>query len=87
MVNLNALDEKPVIIYPTFWAYKVILEAKQDAKALFDELLKGKKFEFKPSNTSQNGKYQSYNLTAFVQSEKERLALFAELKKRAKFVL
>lgn len=87
MVHLNELDEKPVITYPTFWDYKVIFEADKDVKALFNELLKGQKFEFKPSNTSQNGKYQSYNLSVFVQSEKERLALFAELKKRAKFVL
>lgn len=87
MVNLSALDEKPLINYPTFWDYKVIFEMHQNAQGIFKEILGERQFEFQHSNESSSGKYQSYKLRVFVDSEKDRLSLFAELKKRAKFVL
>lgn len=87
MVNLSALDEKPLINYPTFWDYKVIFEMHQNAQGIFKEILGERQFEFQHSNESSSGKYQSYKLRVFVDSEKDRLTLFAELKKRAKFVL
>ena len=39
MVNLSELNEKPFIIYPTFWQYRVIFESKQNAHGVFDEIL------------------------------------------------
>lgn len=87
MVNLSALDEKPLINYPTFWDYKVIFEMHQNAQGIFKEILGEREFEFHHSNESSSGKYQSYKLRVFVDSEKDRLSLFDELKKRAKFVL
>ena len=87
MVNLSALDEKPLINYPTFWDYKVIFEMHQNAHGIFKEILGEREFKFQHSNESSSGKYQSYKLSVYVDSEKDRLVLFNELKKRAKFVL
>lgn len=87
MVNLSELNEKPFIIYPTFWQYRVIFESKQNAHGVFDEILGEREFSFAPSQQSSGGKYQSYTLKVFVDSEKDRLDIFEKLKKRAKFVL
>lgn len=87
MVNLNEINKKPIINYPTLWAYKVIFDAKENAQAIFKKLFKEREFSFKHSNESKNGKYQSYELHIFVDSEKDRLNIFFQLKKRAKFVL
>lgn len=87
MVNLSELNEKPFIIYPTFWQYRVIFESKQNAHGVFDEILGKREFSFEYSQQSKNAKYQSYTLKVFVDSEKDRLDIFEKLKKRAKFVL
>lgn len=87
MVNLSELNEKPFIIYPTFWQYRVIFESKQNAHGVFDEILGKREFSFEPSKQSKNAKYQSYTLKVFVDDEKDRLDIFEKLKKRAKFVL
>lgn len=87
MVNLSELNEKPFIIYPTFWQYRVIFESKQNAHGVFDEILGKREFSFELSQQSKNAKYQSYTLKVFVDSEKDRLDIFEKLKKRAKFVL
>lgn len=87
MINLNEIQEKPIINYPSFWEYKVIFDAQTKAQSVFDELLKNKDFSFAPTNTSKNGTYQGYKLKVLVHSEAERLELFEALKIHAKFVL
>lgn len=87
MVNLSELNEKPFIIYPTFWQYRVIFESKQNAYGVFDGILGKREFSFELSQQSSSGKYQSYTLKVFVDSERDRLDIFEKLKKRAKFVL
>ena len=87
MVNLSELNEKPFIIYPTFWQYRVIFESKQNAHGVFDEILGKREFSFELSQKSSSGKYQSYTLKVVVDSEKDRLDIFEKLKKKAKFVL
>lgn len=59
----------------------------QNAQTIFKEILKEREFQFKHSNESRSGKYQSYKLSVLVNSEKDRLDIFDEFKKRAKFVL
>lgn len=59
----------------------------QNAQIICKEILKERDFKFEHSNKSATGKYQSYKLSVFVDSEKDRLHIFTELKKRAKFVL
>lgn len=87
MVNLCEFKKKPVINYPTFWDYKVIFEVHIKADEIFKELLKQREFKYKHSNSSTNGKYQSYLLSVYVDSKKDRLDIFEKLKNKAKFVL
>ena len=87
VATLSALGEKPRIDYPILWEYKVIFEADTSAKTLFDGLFGEREFTHAPSKHSKSGKYQSHSLKILVMSEDERLEIFNELKKRAKFVI
>ncbi|KQI16852.1 hypothetical protein Y780_11040, partial [Campylobacter coli CVM 41915] len=55
--------------------------------ALFEELLGQRDFKYKHSNASSSGKYQSFLLSVYVDSKKDRLDIFEKLKAKAKFVL
>ncbi|WP_297191954.1 DUF493 domain-containing protein [uncultured Campylobacter sp.] len=87
MVNLNKLKQKPIINYPSFWEYKIILEQDENAKAIVKKILLQREFKLSESNNSKNGKYKSYLLKILVDSESDRLAIFELLKKHSKFVL
>lgn len=87
VVNLCDLKQEPIVNYPTFWDYKVIFEAHVHAGALFEELLGQREFKYKHSNASSSGKYQSFLLSVYVDSKKDRLDIFEKLKAKAKFVL
>lgn len=79
--------KKPEILYPLFWEYKVIFENNADAKNIVKNALGDREHTLEFSKSSQNDKYQSYNLRIFVKNESERLELFSLLKRVAKFVL
>lgn len=81
------LEGKPMIVYPLFWDYKLILYANEDAKALCKELLLKEKYELKEGKDSKNKKYKSYFLSIFVENEAHRLELFKLLKEHSKFLL
>lgn len=87
MVNLCDLKQEPIINYPTFWDYKVIFEANINAGSIFKELLGQREFKYKHSNESKSGKYQSFLLSVYVDSKKDRLDIFEKLKIKAKFVI
>lgn len=87
MVNLYDLKKEPEINYPIFWDYKVIFEVHVRASEIFKEILGQREYQFKHSNSSTSGKYQSYLLNVYVDSKKDRLDIFDKLKARAKFVL
>lgn len=87
VVNLCDFKQEPIINYPTFWDFKVIVESEVNAGKLFESILKQREFKYKASNLSQNGKYQSYLLSVYVDSKEDRLAIFAKLKEKTKFVL
>lgn len=87
MVNLCDLNKEPKINYPTFWDYKVIFETHIQADEIFKDILKQREYKFKHSNSSTSGKYQSYLLSVYVDSKKDRLDIFNQLKTKAKFVL
>jgi len=86
-VHFTELNQEPLINYPTFWDYKVIFEKHTYAGRVFEELLAQREFKYQLSHTSKNGKYQSYLLSVFVDSKKDRLDIFEKLKQKAKFVL
>ncbi|TQR32420.1 DUF493 domain-containing protein [Campylobacter sp. MIT 99-7217] len=87
MVNLCDLKQEPIINYPTFWDYKVIFDVGIKAGESFEEILGQREFKYKHSNSSTSGKYQSYLLSVYVDSKKDRLEIFEKLKAKAKFVL
>ncbi len=87
MVNLYTLNKEAKIAYPVFWDYKVIFEMHIQASIIFEEILQNRQYRFKHSRSSTNAKYQSYTLTVFVDSKKDRLDIFEKLKAKAKFVL
>ena len=87
MVNINEINQKADIKYPTIWEYKVIINQDEDIKKICEELLKNKEFTIKDSNSSSSGKYKSYLVSLNVENEKERLDIFEKFKEKSKFVL
>lgn len=86
-MNIQDINEKAKIEYPTTWKYKVIFDSGFDAKSAIDEIMNGKKYEIEKSKSSGEGKYESYNIQTEVENEHERLAIFGALKNIAKYVL
>ncbi|MCR6577615.1 HP0495 family protein [Campylobacter insulaenigrae] len=87
MVNICDLKKEPIINYPTFWDYKVVVEADVDILKIFNNIFNEREFTYKPSNTSKEGKYKSYFLSVYVDSNTDRLNIFNQLKNQTKFVL
>lgn len=86
-MNLNACDEKPIINYPCFWEYKIIFESTENAKSIIEHIIGQREFELKQGQKSSHGKYESYSLKIFVDSQSDRLKLFEQFKEKAKFVI
>lgn len=87
MVNICELNKEPIINYPTFWDYKVVVEANVDIVKIFNEIFNERNFKYQVSNTSKEGKYKSYLLSVYVDSKDDRLNIFNQLKNKTKFVL
>ncbi len=83
MVNLNNIDEKVEIEYPTEWRYKVIGESEDSLRRAIDEVLESKEYKLKHSNKSRNGKFISLQASLIVESQDERDSIFVNLKSRA----
>lgn len=81
------LNKEPIINYPTFWDYKVVVEANVDILEIFNEIFNEREFKYQTSNTSKEGKYKSYLLSVYVDSKNDRLNIFNQLKNKTKFVL
>ncbi|BCX78714.1 DUF493 domain-containing protein [Campylobacter sp. 19-13652] len=86
-MNIQEINEKAKIEYPTKWKYKVIFDAGFNAKGAIDAIMNEKPYTLESSKSSGEGKYESYNLETTVENEHERLALFGALKNIAKYVL
>ncbi|MBF7042561.1 DUF493 domain-containing protein [Campylobacter volucris] len=87
MANICELNKEPIINYPTFWDYKVVVETNVDILEIFNEIFNEREFKYKMSNTSKEGKYKSYLLSVYVDSKDDRLNIFNQLKNKTKFVL
>ena len=72
-------DEKPDIIYPANWSYKVIGLTRNSVESAVLSLLEGRKHTLSNSNKSSGGKYISLNLSLIVRTEEERVSLFKNL--------
>jgi len=69
-------QEKPEIIYPTKWGFKIIGKDKDKVEKAIKEILGEKEHSCKFSNTSKNGKFSSFSAECIVDSEEERDALY-----------
>ncbi len=71
--------EKPTIIYPCVWDYRVIMITNDTSalKKLLETYQRPFKLEFK--NTSKNAKFYSFNVSMEVSSEAERNEIFQKI--------
>lgn len=72
--------DKPEIIYPCNWNYRIVGTNESQIRDAVVSLLKDKLFTIELSNTSGKGTYVSLKLTTEVDSEAERVALFEAIK-------
>ncbi|WP_120834101.1 HP0495 family protein [Helicobacter pylori] len=72
-------SEKPTIIYPCLWDYRVIMTTKDTStlKELLETYQRPFKLEFK--NTSKNAKFYSFNVSMKVLNEAERNEIFQKI--------
>lgn len=72
-------SEKPTIIYPCLWDYRVIMTTKDTStlKELLETYQRLFKLEFK--NTSKNAKFYSFNVSMEVSNESERNEIFQKI--------
>jgi len=69
-------QEKPEIIYPTKWGFKVIGKDKDKVEKAIKDILSSKAHSCKFSNSSKGGKFSSFSAECTVDSEEERNALY-----------
>ncbi|KMT68629.1 hypothetical protein AB891_05290 [Helicobacter pylori] len=71
--------EKPTIIYPCLWDYRVIMTTKDESvlKELLETYQRPFKLELK--NTSKNAKFYSFNVSMEVSNEAERNEIFQRI--------
>lgn len=72
-------SEKPTIIYPCVWDYRVIMTTNDTSvlKELLETYQRPFKLELK--NTSKNAKFYSFNVSMEVSSESERNEIFQKI--------
>ncbi|AEE70529.1 DUF493 family protein [Helicobacter pylori] len=72
-------SEKPIIIYPCLWNYRVIMTTKDESvlKELLETYQRPFKLELK--NTSKNAKFYSFNVSMEVLNEAERNEIFQKI--------
>ncbi|MFP6273701.1 DUF493 family protein [Helicobacter pylori] len=72
-------SEKPTIIYPCLWDYRVIMTTNDTStlKELLETYQRPFKLEFK--NTSKNAKFYSFNVSMEVSNESERNEIFQRI--------
>ncbi|WP_121067630.1 HP0495 family protein [Helicobacter pylori] len=72
-------SEKPTIIYPCLWDYRVIMTTNDTStlKKLLETYQRPFKLELK--NTSKNAKFYSFNVSMEVSNEAERNEIFQKI--------
>ncbi len=72
-------SEKPTIIYPCVWDYRVIMTTKDTSvlKELLETYQRPFKLELK--NTSKSAKFYSFNVSMEVLDEAERNEIFQKI--------
>jgi putative lipoic acid-binding regulatory protein len=69
-------QEKPQIVYPTRWGFKLIGRDKEKLLACIKEVMGEKEHLCSVGNASRTGKFHSYNASCEVESQEERDRIF-----------
>ncbi len=79
-------SEKPTIIYPCLWDYRVIMTTKDTSvlQGLLETYQRPFKLELK--NTSKNAKFYSFNVSMEISNEAERNEIFQKISQLDKVV-
>ncbi len=73
------MSEKPEIIYPCPWGYRLIGTSETEIRAAVARAVGDAAHELELSNTSAQGRYVAMKLTVQVQDEDQRLGIDKEL--------
>jgi len=71
-------EERPIIIYPCEWGYKVIGTDEVVMQNRIEHILGNRHYSLVRSKTSAQGKYISLEITLTVANEDERNSLFQD---------
>ncbi len=80
-------EQKPEIIYPCSWAYRIIGQSAELITEAVSEIMGNREYTFVESNKSKGGKYLSFNLETVVQDEEYRVSLFHQLKSNPNIIM
>jgi len=72
----DKMQDKPEIIYPTKWGFKLIGRDKEALLKCIKEVMGEKNHHCSLGNKSKTGKFHSYNANCTVDSEEERKRIF-----------
>lgn len=76
---LDENSERPEIIYPCNWDYKIIGTDVEEMVKVIEEAVGDLTYEISPSNISKKGNYFSLNLSVYVPSEIVRDIIFQKV--------
>lgn len=80
MEHLNNFDEKPIILYPCDWVYKVIGRSQKEIQQAVKEVLHTRWHTLAESHHSAHKNFISFTLTVCVDDEADRDGVFHALK-------
>ncbi len=81
MLIINQSGDKPEIVYPCPWGYKVIGSDVERLRSAIAEVLQERSHTLTPSNSSLTGKYHCLDLELIVTSEECRLEIYENLRR------
>jgi len=79
-VNINEVDQKLELTYPTDWRYKIVGAEREKLEQAVRDVILEREHTLSHSNASRTGKYVSMNLDLLVQNEDERQFIYEALK-------
>jgi len=79
-VNINEVEQKLELTYPTDWRYKIVGSEREKLEQAVHEVILEREHTLGSSNVSRTGKYISMNLDLLVQNEDERQFIYEALK-------
>ena len=76
---MDAQNQKPVILYPTSWEYKVIGADKALLELAIESIFTQRDYSISPSRQSSRGTFTSLTIRLRVESEEDRISLYNKL--------